>query len=147
MYSHYQGYRSIFDGMRKLFGYTQSELAQKIGKTQNYLTLVETGRAKSAPVINKIAKLFKISPTFLTEDPRDPLNPIFLSNYYFFTLKRNDFRLYIFLLTCLSTYSSVIEIVYKFSDAPLSSDKRFGLYFKATGRGGSKGRSKSNLLF
>lgn len=121
-------YRTDFEATRKLFGYTQRELAQKIGKTQNYLTLIETGRAKSAPVISQISQLLQVNAAFLSGDLPAHGDPIFLDDYYVFTLKTDYFQPYIFLLKCLSAYSSFIEVVYVFSDVPISANKRSGTY-------------------
>ncbi|MBI1767113.1 MAG: helix-turn-helix transcriptional regulator [Bacteroidetes bacterium] len=128
LYRHYFDYRSNFEAIRKLFGYTQAELAKMIGTTQNYLTLIETGKGKSTPVIKKVAKLLQINPAFLSESSDAPGKLIFLGDFYVFALKSNDFQPYIFLLKCHSGYSRFIEVVYIFSDGPLSTKPRSSSY-------------------
>jgi transcriptional regulator with XRE-family HTH domain len=122
------GLTSILELTRKLFGYTQAELAKKIGKTQNYYTLIETGRATSRPVLKKLSHHLKIDEGFLDGEFELPFefSYPFLSDFYVFYLKDNDRNAYEYILRFICRNSELIDIVFLLFRFPIGSKKRFG---------------------
>lgn len=96
--------------IRELLGYTQSSLAEKAGITQNYYTLIETGKYPSPPALTKISKIFKVRESFLafgdiTEYP-------FTDNFYLFNISSPRFTMeFDFLLKYIFAPSKYIDIL------------------------------------
>lgn len=102
----------MLEQIRKLFGYTQDDLAKKIGISQNYYTQIETGSAKSAPVIAKISNELKIKESFLTSLGEYVEYP-FLSDFYTFQLiEQRIVQSYKFLIEYICSKSKCIDIVF-----------------------------------
>ncbi len=108
----------MLDHVRKLFGYTQSELAAKVGITQNYYTQIETGSSKSAHVIAKISKELRIKESFLISVGEYTEYP-FLGNFYIFYLpERRAIQGYKFLLDYICSPSKFVDVVFFFIRPP-----------------------------
>lgn len=55
---------------REQFGYTQQQLAEKLGLSQQYYSLIETGNRQqelNLPLVLKLSELFNISMDFIVE--------------------------------------------------------------------------------
>lgn len=72
--------------IRTLFGYTQSQIAEKAGITQNYYTLVETGKYKQPPALSKIANALNLKRNFLIFG--NLIEYPFTSDFYIFTINK-----------------------------------------------------------
>lgn len=71
---------------RKLSNVSQSDLANKIGLTRNYLSLVESGkREPSMGTVKKISKLLKVPISILIletdNSSRNPIDKLLLKAY------------------------------------------------------------------
>ena len=105
----------MLEHIRKLFGYTQEELASKIGVTQNYYTQIETGSSRSAPLISKISKELKIKESFLSSSG-EYIDYPFLDNFYIFYLpERRIVQSYKFFLDYICSPSDYVDIVFFFT--------------------------------
>lgn len=97
--------------IRKLFDFTQGELAERIGITQNYYAVIESNPGKSAPAMKKLSAELKITEEFLALGDRSKYP--FLSDFYFFYLdEHRTFSGYDFLNTKICTESSFVDIVF-----------------------------------
>jgi transcriptional regulator with XRE-family HTH domain len=102
----------MLEQVRKLFGYTQDELAKGIGISQNYYTQIETGKAKSAPVIGKLSRRLNIAASFLMSRGEYYEYP-FLADLYFFNLtEQRIFQSYKFIIEYICSRSRYIDIVF-----------------------------------
>ena len=108
------GFTSNLELTRKLFGYTQAELAKKIGKTQNYYTLIETGRAKSRPVLKKLSSILKIDEGFLNSEHELPYvgSYPFQTDFYVFFLKESDRLSHEYIQNYIFGPSELIDITF-----------------------------------
>ncbi|MDA8090452.1 MAG: helix-turn-helix transcriptional regulator [Nitrospiraceae bacterium] len=95
--------------IRKLFGYTQAELAKKVGVTQNYYTQIENGLSKSAPLIGKISNEIKIKESFLLGHGKHEYP--FLSDFYIFN-PSPSFENSDFVLKYICAPSDFIDVVF-----------------------------------
>lgn len=76
---------------RRLYGYTQDELAQKVGKAQRYYTQIENGSSKSAPLISKLSALLKLRESYLgSRDEYEYVDYPFLADFYQFCIADKD---------------------------------------------------------
>jgi len=104
----------MLEKVRKLFGYTQEELGQKINVDQRYYTRIETGAVRSSAHIGKLAAELKIRESFLTFSGAGEYDEYpFLSDFYVFCLtdnKANDS--YEFILKHICAKSEFIDILF-----------------------------------
>ena len=97
---------------RKLYGYTQEELAQKIGKAQRYYTQIENGSSKSAPLIKQLSSILKLKESFLGASDEYIEYP-FLSDFYVFCLADKDLPyLYKEIVENICSKSDFIDVVF-----------------------------------
>ncbi|MDH4163411.1 MAG: helix-turn-helix domain-containing protein [Nitrospirota bacterium] len=97
---------------RKFFGYTQEELAEKIGTSQKYYTQIENGLSKSNPIISKLAGILNIKESFLGSSGEYIEYP-FLSDFYTFCLTDKEiFELYKNISEYVCSPSEFIDIVF-----------------------------------
>jgi DNA-binding XRE family transcriptional regulator len=113
--------------MRLLYGYTQAELAARIGKKQNYYTQIESGKVQFSRYIAKLADILKVREAFLTSQSEYPDYP-FTSNFYIFCLcHTNMARFFYSIADLVCSHSSKIDAVFmnvsplemKFKSAPV----------------------------
>jgi transcriptional regulator with XRE-family HTH domain len=75
----------MLENIRKLYGYTQEELAKMIGTTQQFYTQIETGSARGSRLLSKLSDVLKIKGSCLAPDAGYVEYP-FLSDFYVFCL-------------------------------------------------------------
>ncbi|MGO9613056.1 MAG: helix-turn-helix domain-containing protein [Dissulfurispiraceae bacterium] len=97
--------------VRKLLGFTQNDLAEQVGVTQNYYAVIESNPTKSAPLMQKLSKQLKISEQFLAFGDRSRYP--FLAKFYTFYLDHlKPFSGYDFLNTNICRESSFVDLVF-----------------------------------
>lgn len=92
---------SLIKKIRSIRGLTQAQLAQKMGITQNYLSLIETdNRTPSNEKIKAFAKHLQLSEDALIFLSTEPPNELSLENKRdYMKLQHNIFSLLVFDLT------------------------------------------------
>ena len=96
--------------IRKLFGYTQEELAKKVGVTQNYYTQIESGSSRSAPLITRLSTELKIKESFLLGEYHD--YPFLADSYNFCLTERKTVQAYRFIHTFICGPSKYVDVVF-----------------------------------
>lgn len=97
---------------RKFYGYTQEELAQKIGKAQRYYTQIENGSSKSAPVIKKLSSILKLRESYLGSSGEYIEYP-FLSDFYLLCIAEKDpHELYRYIVDDICSKSDFVDILF-----------------------------------
>ncbi|MGO9379975.1 MAG: helix-turn-helix domain-containing protein [Dissulfurispiraceae bacterium] len=100
----------MLEQIRKLFGYTQRELAGQVGIDQRYYTQIETKKSKSAKVIKSLSDKLQIKESYLTfggdEYP-------FMSDFYVFSLSDSFILSHLFAIeTLIIRRSAVVDVVF-----------------------------------
>lgn len=97
---------------RKFYGYTQEELAQRIGKTQRYYTQIENGPSKSAPLIKKLSSILKIKESYL-ESSGEYIEYPFVSDFYPFCVAEKDpYEMYRYIVDDICSKSAFVDVIF-----------------------------------
>lgn len=95
--------------VRKLLGFTQKDLSNLVGVTQNYYAVIESNPTKSAPLMQKLSDELKIGAKFLAVGDRSRYP--FHGNFYTFYIDPfKPFSGYDFLNTNICIESSFIDL-------------------------------------
>lgn len=102
----------MLEQIRKLYGYTQSELAGKIGISQNFFTQIESGASKSAPSIAKLSDVLRVKKSLLLSQG-EYLEYPFLSDFYVFNLIEHSIVWYYkFIADLICSKSAFIDVIF-----------------------------------
>lgn len=97
---------------RKFYGYTQEELAQKIGKTQRYYTQIENGPSKSAPLVKKLSSILQMKESYLGSTAEYIEYP-FVADFYLFCLAEKDlYDLYGKIVEDICSKSEFVDVLF-----------------------------------
>jgi transcriptional regulator with XRE-family HTH domain len=109
----------VLEEIRKLYGYTQEELAGKIGISQNFFTQIETGASKSAPSIAKLSEVLQVKKSLLLLQGEYIEYP-FLSDFYVFNLiEQGIVHSYKFIADLICSKSDFIDAIFLLSNPTL----------------------------
>lgn len=97
---------------RNFYGYTQKELAQKVGKAQRYYTQIESGSSKSAPLIKKLSSILRLKESYLGSTA-EYLEYPFLSDFYQFCIaEKNIHDMYRYIVEDICSKSDFVDILF-----------------------------------
>jgi transcriptional regulator with XRE-family HTH domain len=106
----------MLEQIRKLYGYTQTELAREAGITQNFFTSIETGKIRAASSLSKIAEVLQIKTSILLSQG-EYIDYPFLADFYIFTPKeRNVVQLYKLISDLICSKSEIIDAAFLFAN-------------------------------
>ncbi len=97
---------------RLFYGYTQEELAQKIGKSQRYYTQIENGPSKSAPLIKKLSSILQMKESYLGSSAEYIEYP-FVADFYLFCLTEKElYDLYRKIVEDICSKSEFVDVLF-----------------------------------
>lgn len=99
---------------RRLYGYTQEELAQKAGKAQRYYTQIENGSSKSAPLLRKLSGILKLRESYLGSlDEYEYIDYPFLADFYQFCIAdKNLGEMYRNIVRDICSKSAFVDVIF-----------------------------------